>query len=326
MVGASYARSTYDRRVGVPNEIVFGDREHFALSVERDPEADALRSDEWVVFRVFAGGMAVGAESVERIGVAANRLGHFRKYGIARHWGSFIGCASPLEVLQRVLSWHSDSESGVSIAPMATSGALGRYSLNYCFDDVLDIRMAVGIWDGHDETIIWSDDMSAATLVKVRCKQFDKAVDQYLSWAAAAGPPEEVERYESYRSMVADPQRWDELRGLLRDEPPSDMMSSVIGEILEIVPADDRAAWVAIQPTDWVVRRADEIEILDRCDDIPASESLVRQLLGGTDWLQRRAASGITSRTILGQLAEHGRTKRVRNAATQRIRHLDRTT
>ena len=139
----------------------------------------------------------------------------------------------------------------------------------------------------------------------------------------ADAEPEEHVRYQRYRSMATDPQQWDELRGLLRDEREHAMTSSVIGEVLEIVPADDRDAWVAIQPTDWTVRRAAELAILDRCDDSPASESMVSKVLAGTDWLQRRAASRSTSRTLLGQLSEHGRTRKVRIAAVQRIHELD---
>jgi hypothetical protein len=41
-----------------------------------------------------------------------------------------------------------------------------------------------------------------------------------------------------------------------------------------------------------------------------------------SDWLQRRMAAEATDRTVVDQLADNGRTTRVRAAATQRSRSL----
>lgn len=51
-------------------------------------------------------------------------------------------------------------------------------------------------------------------------------------------------------------------------------------------------------------------------------ESEVSRLGEATDWLQRKAAAESNDRLVLGLLAIAGRTRRVRNAAGQRLRTL----
>ncbi|WP_455361751.1 hypothetical protein [Streptomyces sp. SYSU K21746] len=46
-------------------------------------------------------------------------------------------------------------------------------------------------------------------------------------------------------------------------------------------------------------------------------------MTGASDWFQRSAAAIVTSPEALKLLAERGRTRRVRNAASRQLRHRD---
>jgi hypothetical protein len=141
--------------------------------------------------------------------------------------------------------------------------------------------------------------------------------DEHVRWAIYQA----ALRHEAY----------DALRDVLAHEPDHVMGSGAVVAALEQVPRADRSGWVAVArgwtTADFVSRRADELRIAEdvRQDgpvaDRDSSDDVGTAEIGSwSDWLQRRAANPSTRADVLGLLAEHGRTRRVRNRAAEALR------
>ncbi|WP_329447289.1 hypothetical protein OG906_30435 [Streptomyces sp. NBC_01426] len=85
-------------------------------------------------------------------------------------------------------------------------------------------------------------------------------------------------------------------------------------------PAWARAMEDVLSGRDFPARRLREWNLLRSITvDTPWSS---QELTGASDWCQRTAVALLTSRAALGLLASAARTRRVRNAAAQRLRKL----
>lgn len=126
----------------------------------------------------------------------------------------------------------------------------------------------------------------------------------------------------------------DALQEALAEDPDHVMSSGAVVAALEQVPAAARERWVTITRTwsnaEFVARRADELRILealgvDGPGPLVAGEGSpddggASAVDGWSDWLQLRAANPSTRPETLGLLAEHGRTRRIRNLAAEALR------
>lgn len=118
---------------------------------------------------------------------------------------------------------------------------------------------------------------------------------------------------------VDDPDLRDHLRrcGAAGDMPARD----VVVEILAFVNGDEGRKWIDALPVDereFPERRLREWTLIR---DVAAEpRSIIDDLSGASDWCQRRLVEHATSDLVLEELAEHGWSKRVRNAARQRFR------
>lgn len=118
---------------------------------------------------------------------------------------------------------------------------------------------------------------------------------------------------------VDDPDLRDHLRrrGADGDKPARD----VVVEILACVNGDEGRKWIDLLPVDqreFPERRLREWTLIREVAAEP--RSIIDDLPDASDWCQRRLVERATSDLVLEELAEHGWSKRVRNAARQRLR------
>jgi hypothetical protein len=90
------------------------------------------------------------------------------------------------------------------------------------------------------------------------------------------------------------------------------------------LPPEKRNEWItqlrSEKDRDYATTRKDEIGILECALERPANLNWdERQALGWSDWLQLRLATAATDRRLVGCLAEHGRTKRIRRISRDRL-------
>jgi hypothetical protein len=101
---------------------------------------------------------------------------------------------------------------------------------------------------------------------------------------------------------------------------------SIVLRMLELVPEDQYSAWIDQLAPDnrtYSLKRAAEIHLLRRA----RSGGLDLQEVAGSldswsDWLQLRLATSVDDARVLSIVSARGRTKRIRNAADERIRKL----
>ncbi|MEU9358289.1 hypothetical protein AB0D35_09285 [Streptomyces sp. NPDC048301] len=128
-------------------------------------------------------------------------------------------------------------------------------------------------------------------------------------------------RWELYREAAGSPSSHALLLDAVRAETDGALASAVVVLVLETAPADERALWVEALPPevrDFAERRAEELAVLDRCEEGQESGGYSAQDLDSwSDWLQLRAARPGRPRRLLDLLAEHGRTKRIRRTAAE---------
>lgn len=104
------------------------------------------------------------------------------------------------------------------------------------------------------------------------------------------------------------------------------MATSVVLRMLERVADDQQDDWIAqLAPgsREYCEKRADEIRILRRARRGTLSAGDIASGIGDwTDWLQQRLVDALTDSDSLAVLSNRCRTKRVRNAAVERLRAL----
>jgi len=135
------------------------------------------------------------------------------------------------------------------------------------------------------------------------------------------------ERWRIYRRAVDLQQTWTRLLEVIRHEPDPAIASAVVVQLLERVSPDIRPLVVATLPEgkhrDFAETRSREIGILEahstgHYTPGPAPNNVD----SWSTWLQLRVSNHANDKRVLEELAVAGRTKRVRAAATQRLRSL----
>jgi hypothetical protein len=152
------------------------------------------------------------------------------------------------------------------------------------------------------------------------------------SRADGAAEPDEHRRYVRYLRALAAVSASDEVALVIEilQDPDQAMAQSAVARHI-----DDRAyrlstderfpGWVhtvsaAIGERDFLIRRLSEWTLLAAIvQDKPWAGA---QVTAASDWFQRKAVEVVTSTDALALLAEQGRTRRVRAAAGQRLRHV----
>ncbi|MFJ8435308.1 hypothetical protein ACIQ9P_28835 [Kitasatospora sp. NPDC094019] len=143
-------------------------------------------------------------------------------------------------------------------------------------------------------------------------------------------PPEHRRYHQHLRALeaVVEAEEADLLAAVLRDEDRG-MAEAAVNHHLgrraaELLTGPGFPVWTATTATvvgdrDFLARRLREWTLLRAVAlDEPWTDE---ELLAASDWFQRTAVTArfVTSPAALGLLAEHGRTRRVRNAASGRI-------
>lgn len=136
------------------------------------------------------------------------------------------------------------------------------------------------------------------------------------------------ERWRIYRRAADLRQTWDLLLEAIRHEPDPSIASAVVVQLLERASPDIRSLAVAALPEgkqrDFAETRSREIGILEALSTGHGPPGEARDNVDSwSTWLQLRVSSNTDDERVLEELAEAGRTKRVRGAAAQRLRSLN---
>ncbi|MEU7909141.1 hypothetical protein [Actinoplanes sp. NPDC049118] len=132
---------------------------------------------------------------------------------------------------------------------------------------------------------------------------------------------DEHQRWTLYQRAIGCEACHPQLLAAVLLDPDDVLVAAVVTQMMEWVEAPGRERWIASVRTEkdrrYASRRAGEVDILRLQGAIP---NLDRELLATwTDWLQIRLAETTTVVGTLDQLARHGRTKRIRRTAAQRL-------
>lgn len=117
-------------------------------------------------------------------------------------------------------------------------------------------------------------------------------------------------------------------RGLLKRavavESDKVLAEAVVLRMVEQVADDEQDRWIELLPSDrrsYSRQRAHEVRVLRHARSQQlTTEQLATDLVNWSDWLQRRVVSELADRAAVELMAERGRTKRVRNAARERVK------
>lgn len=122
--------------------------------------------------------------------------------------------------------------------------------------------------------------------------------------------------------------RVEQLTDLILADPDVVMADAALVELIDHAAAEQSGvafgAWssavldAAVERRAFPSKRIYEWRLLYSLDD-PSSDRLA-DLIAASDWAQRNAAERTTQGTVLEALAEHGRTKRTRSLAGERLR------
>lgn len=131
----------------------------------------------------------------------------------------------------------------------------------------------------------------------------------------------EHDRWDLYQEALREPALERHLRDAIGRESDRGVSTSVVLLAFDREPAPERRErWVAAlapEARDVVARRARELVVLEAARD---GSLLEDDVTGWTHWLQRSAAEQATVRWVLETLAAEGRTRKIRNVATERLR------
>lgn len=159
-----------------------------AKNVEIDSE-----SPRWSAALLTVEGVdwSVGATTPETLGVIDHRLSLFRAGAAARHWGSFAGCESYEDVVERVSTYGYVSSTRRAWPEKWEIGvALAAYSLSACFDHNLGVEQFVTVRSHDAETLIWKRTTGEVEARNVAAAGFDAVLDGFTQWASrVSGAP-----------------------------------------------------------------------------------------------------------------------------------------
>lgn len=134
-------------------------------------------------------------------------------------------------------------------------------------------------------------------------------------------------RWSVYSQAIKIEIEWPELLELVRQEPDKSIASSVVVKIMEDMPDCRRMDYVAALPSggprEYAATRAHELSIIERLSVArETSDEMEFNTQNWSAWLQLRAANSARSEVVLEALSTNGASKRIRGAASQRLRSL----
>lgn len=148
------------------------------------------------------------------------------------------------------------------------------------------------------------------------------AMADATGFRAPAAWDDEHHRWHLYQQALPEPRLRHHLRAALGREPDRGVATGVVLLAFDLDPTPARRAeWVASvygEARDFVALRARELLVLEAVQHSGVVED--DDVTGWTHWLQREAAEQATVRWVLEKLAAEGRTRKVRNIATERLR------
>lgn len=133
------------------------------------------------------------------------------------------------------------------------------------------------------------------------------------------------ERWRIYRRAAEMPLAWADLLTAIGSELDRPIASAAVVQLLERVPPEMRDAVAGVlaggKERDFAALRSRELEILESLSDgWHDADNVHEHLDSWSNWLQLRAARETTDERILSELSRSGRTRRVRAAASGRLR------
>lgn len=145
-----------------------------------------------------------------------------------------------------------------------------------------------------------------------------------LSQSDRNAPSDDHFRWALYLGAAEEQNRWQLLLEAAHLEPDPSMALSLVLRMLEKVPADCRASWTSSlsvrENKEYASRRAAELEIFE---SILAGDFEIKEMEDvphdWSDWLQLKLAELCDGEAVLEHLSEHGRTKRIRRLAAERL-------
>lgn len=148
-------------------------------------------------------------------------------------------------------------------------------------------------------------------------------VELAASAGVTADLSDEHARWALYLWAFDHDDSWPSLLRATQVEPDPALATGIALEMIARVPDDAAASWVAARPDaagDLVPRRAREMAVLRHCQRASAA-GRVGEVAEWSDWLQRRVSTTSPDLEVLERLRDEGRTRRVRAAAGERLKH-----
>ncbi|MFI6015038.1 hypothetical protein ACIBAG_40780 [Streptomyces sp. NPDC051243] len=153
-------------------------------------------------------------------------------------------------------------------------------------------------------------------------RQLARAVGRYEDDASFA---DGHDRWSLYQVAMDTPAALPLLFEAVSLEPDGPLASGVVGDVLERVPGDERERWVQILPPavrGFSAGRAQDLGTLESLERGAVSAEAVDDLIDTwSDWLQGRAVRVTADQDVLRVVSRKGRTKRIRQAAVDALRH-----
>lgn len=144
--------------------------------------------------------------------------------------------------------------------------------------------------------------------------------------AALAGDPGEVfedehDRWRLYQSAAEVPSARLQLMSAIAAEPVPTVASAAVVMLLDQTERQQRGHLIGLlDPAvrEFPEKRARELNVLEsRCEAGDAVSIHPNEIETWSDWLQFKVADSCRDPHVLGLLAEHGRTRRIRRSARQ---------
>ncbi|NEA34819.1 hypothetical protein [Streptomyces sp. SID13031] len=128
----------------------------------------------------------------------------------------------------------------------------------------------------------------------------------------------DVGRWQLYRTAAEDTASHATLLQAATVDPDRALVMSLVVHLPALTATADHPTWLAaLAPSEraYATQRSTEYALLRTR---PPHDTLTRDLDTYTNWLQLRLAESLTHKPSLLELADRGRTKRIRNLATTR--------
>ena len=142
---------------------------------------------------------------------------------------------------------------------------------------------------------------------------------------------DEHARYQTYTDSLslASPSEEHELIVAVLRDPDSVIAEAAVANHIDrqasiLCSRSSYSAWTAqvvdlMSQHNFLIRRMEEWKLFKEIMEVGIGN--VDALRNASDWLQRKVSQDAVSRAVLEKLAEIGRTKRVRNLASSRLKH-----